>query len=503
MARYLLISPRIAVQKSDFLGSGVPYWPMELSVFAAFLRARGDEVNVFDLFGDSPGTLEDCGDHYLQGRAIRERLGEAALTGADAVVLYALSYMSHRELLDICRKVRDKRPEVPIAVLENSQAVTAYGLNSVSGDFLDAGADLLVCGEAYWNWPEIRDCLARRGALPSPENVITAGHTAPVKRWIEKQPTYPVPAWDLFPVRNYWRLPYSHGPKTSSYLPVLTSRGCPYPCDFCVVPETNSQRWRPRSPQEVVDEIIALRNRFGVRDFQIEDLNPTVRGSRWREVCEQLVARNAGIRFYFVSGTKAETVKVEDVPLLAGAGCRYISVSPESGSPRLMKVIGKRFDHAHGLELAAACHREGIALQACFLVGHPEETEADFDASCTYLRDLIRAGADEVAVFIVAPLAGSALFNRKAIPITEKDALISFSPKGRLDWKTVSLRRKTLIRLFFVEKLKRGGSLWMQGLRALFGTPRTKMENLPRRVAYLLWRIAVHRLRGAGYVSDH
>ena len=335
MSRYLLISPRIAVQKSDFLGSGVPYWPMELSVFAAFLRERGDDVTVFDLFGSSPGSLVDRGDHYLQGQALRERLDDPAVAAAGAVVLYALSYMSHGDLLDICRDLRARRPELPIAILENSQAVTAYGSNSVPGDFFAAGADVLVCGEPYWNWPEIRDCLARRGAAPVPRNVLTTASAGPVVRWIEKQPTYPVPAWDLFPIRNYWRLPYSHGPKTASYLPVLTSRGCPYPCDFCVVPETNSKRWRPRTPKEVVDEMIALRDRFGVRDFQIEDLNPTVRGSRWREVCEQLVARNAAIRFYFVSGTKAETVRVEDVPLLAHDGCRYISISPEAGSPRL------------------------------------------------------------------------------------------------------------------------------------------------------------------------
>ncbi|MCM2328665.1 MAG: radical SAM protein [Lysobacter sp.] len=498
MARYLLVSPRIAVQKSDFLGSGVPYWPMELAVFAAFLRDRGDEVTVFDLFGASPGTLEDRGDHYLQGQALGERLGETAFTAADAVVVYALSYMSHRELLALCSEIRARRPEVPLAVLENSQAVTAYGLDSVAGELLASGADLLICGEAYWNWAELRDCLMRRGAMPVPENAISASRVAGMHRRIEKEPSYPVPAWDLFPIANYWRLPYSHGPKTARYLPVLTSRGCPYPCDFCVVPETNNQRWRPRTPKEVVDELVALRDRFDVHDFQIEDLNPTVRGDRWRAVCEELVRREAGIRFYFVSGTKAETVKVEDVPLLARAGCRYISISPESGSPRLMKVIGKRFDHAHGLELARACHREGIAMQACFLVGHPDETEADFEASRAYLRDLVRAGADEVAIFVVAPLAGSTLFKRKTIPIVEQGALVSFSPKGRLDWETVSLRRKTLIRIFFIEKLKRGGALWMQGLRALFGTPRTKMENLPRRVGYLLWRIALHRLRGAG-----
>ena len=59
--------------------------------------------------------------------------------------------------------------------------------------------------------------------------------------------------------------------------------------------------------------MLTLKDRFGVRHFQIEDLNPTVKGARWEEVCRLLIERNAGIFFYFVSGTKAETVKVDQV----------------------------------------------------------------------------------------------------------------------------------------------------------------------------------------------
>jgi radical SAM superfamily enzyme YgiQ (UPF0313 family) len=49
----------------------------------------------------------------------------------------------------------------------------------------------------------------------------------------------PFPAWALFPLENYWNLRFAHGPQTTErYLPLLTSRGCPYPCKFCVAPTT-------------------------------------------------------------------------------------------------------------------------------------------------------------------------------------------------------------------------------------------------------------------------
>ena len=63
------------------------------------------------------------------------------------------------------------------------------------------------------------------------------------------------PAWEDFPLENYWKLGYSHGPLSDKkYLPMLSSRGCPYPCNFCVVPKTNERKWRSRSPENVVKE---------------------------------------------------------------------------------------------------------------------------------------------------------------------------------------------------------------------------------------------------------
>ncbi len=492
---YTLISPRIAIQKSDFLGSGVPYWPLELATLAAFLRDRGHDVSVIDLFGASPYTLEERPDHYLQGAPISRWVESAAVSEAERFIVFAMSSMSHGDVITITEALRAVRPEVPRAVLENSQAVTAYALNERANELFAAGAQHLICGEAYWNWEEIETWFGDAGENQAPENVLTPRHLdRRVLRKIEPKPAYPVPAWDLFPLKNYWALPYSHGPKTRRFLPVLTSRGCPYSCDFCVVPETNRIRWRSRSPDEVVGEMLALRDRFAVADFQIEDVNPTINDERWEEICRLLIQAKAGVRFAFVSGTKAETVKLAQVPLLAAAGCRYLSISPESGSRRVLRAMRKPFDHGHGLRLVEACGRHGISTQACFLVGHPAETEADHRLSVDYLTQMVRAGLDEVAVFVVAPLPGSELFRRGNITLAS-DALLSFSPRGREDWTVVARRRRELIRVFFVEKLKRGLPLWRQGLRSLAGVPRTKMENLPRRAAFVSWLIARHRLR--------
>jgi hypothetical protein len=488
--RYVLISPRIAIQKADFLGSGVPYWPIELATLASLLRRGGEEIEVIDLFGTAPAELEERQDHYLQGKSISSAFSQRARgTAPECYIVYALSYMSHNELLEICAWLRGVSPNSQIAVLENSQAVTAYSLAPLAADFFGAGANALICGESIHNWVDIKAFLERAGTVP-PANVLAPGLIRPVKRvQIPRRTAYPPPAWDLFPVASYWALPYSHGPKTKRFLPILTSRGCPYPCDFCVVPETTDRRWHGNEPEEVVDEIINLRDRYNVHDFQIEDLNPTVNSKRFQRICELLIERQADIRFYIVSGTKAETVPIEQVPLLARAGCRYISISPESGSVKVMRVVGKPFDYDHGLKLVRACKKAGIRTQACFLVGHPAESEESIAESRRYLRRLVQAGLDEVAVFIVASFAGSRLYTSQRIAIADKKALPSFSPKGRADYPILVRRRRVLITEFFFRRLFRGVDLWLQGFRAIAGRPQTKMENLPWRALYLWWLI--------------
>ena len=185
----------------------------------------------------------------------------------------------------------------------------------------------------------------------------------------------PFPAWEDFPLENYWKLGYSHGPLSDKkYLPMLSSRGCPYPCNFCVVPKTNERKWRSRSPENVVKELEYFKDKLGVTEFHFEDLNPTVNDKRTKELCNLLIEKNLKISWKMVAGTKVESIKdLETVRLLKKSGCNYISISPESGSKDLMKEINKPFNYEHAIKIIKEMKKNKIFSQACFVIGYPGE----------------------------------------------------------------------------------------------------------------------------------
>ena len=484
----LIISPRLAIQKGDFLGSGVPYWPLEAAIFASVWRESYWEVSILDLFGMDPARLTADGSLYWQGMPLQEAVSNRAirLQDYDWVLVYAISCMSHQELLGIVKSLKSLSAR-HVVVFENSQAVTGYDLTETIPFYKEAGADYLLIGEPYSNWEKLKGFFDGTASAP-PANLIDlhAASPVPAKRFTQNPIHTPVPAWDLFPFENYWKLPYSHGPKKAPYFPMLTSRGCPYPCTFCVVPATNEQRWRARSAEEVVAEMVNLHHKYGVLEFQWEDLNSTIDRARVQAIGHLLVEKKLPFRFRLVSGTKVETLDVPTLDAMAEGGCDYISISPESGSPQILQKMRKPFDHAHALQMVKAMHERGIHSQACFVLGHPEETEADRAATESYVKQMVRAGVDEVAFFILSPLPGSALQN--AMPYGNyEEALWSFSPRHRTDYKVLEKWRQRLIRRFFFWKLVfKPGALLRQMWNAFVGRPFTKMEMLPRRVLYIL-----------------
>ena len=114
----------------------------------------------------------------------------------------------------------------------------------------------------------------RRSHLPEPRGRFTPPDDG---RRSADLDSLPFPAWDLFPLENYWKLGYAHAPFTTRrYLALLTSRGCPFDCGFCITPEVSSRRWTARSAENVADEIQAMRPGSG-------SMNSTSRTSipRW------------------------------------------------------------------------------------------------------------------------------------------------------------------------------------------------------------------------------
>ena len=118
------------------------------------------------------------------------------------------------------------------------------------------------------------------------------------------------PLWQKFNMRGYWEVGYSHAPikKNKKFLPIITSRGCPYRCKFCVSPTLNPN-WRYRSAKNVVDEMEYFHNTLNVVDFHVSDLDPTVNEKRIIDICNIIIQRKLKIEWKLSQGTKVETIK--------------------------------------------------------------------------------------------------------------------------------------------------------------------------------------------------
>jgi radical SAM superfamily enzyme YgiQ (UPF0313 family) len=425
-----LISPPLKVQKHDTFTTGIIYMPIGLATISSYLMDLELQHKIIDCFGSQPNQVFQGAHYWNFGIYIEDLIQE--ISDCESVIVYANQASNHESVIEIIQEVRKKYRQVKILVLENTQAVTAYSLKPLEQIFRDAGANGIITGYYEEQLSSIFKYLGMEQLTSSISKNV------------------PIPNWKNFPTSNYWRFKLSHGPfTTSKYLPILTSRGCPFNCSFCVVPATNNRNWIGRPPLEVFNEISYLSNEMGVKEFHLEDLNPTIDIQRIEKIAE--LVSPLKISWKIVAGTKAETIKNEVIlKSLAKSGLRYLSISPESGSQNTKIEIGKRFDNRHAMQLIRWCKKYGVRTQACFVLGMPSEEKRDRRDTLKLIRKFTRIGIDEIAIFIIAPIPGSQVFKT-----SDKFSLtdVSFSPTWRLDYRKLSTIRLNWYFQFLALKL--------------------------------------------------
>jgi anaerobic magnesium-protoporphyrin IX monomethyl ester cyclase len=480
----VLVSPPTLYDPRDPFSTGIVYMPIGLAYGAAALRDAGYAVEVIDAFGERPDRAGLIGSMVMLGLSPDCVAKRVQGSRPMLVVVYANQLTNHDAVIEILRRIRFALPTAVVAVAENTQAVTAYQLMPVADELFSAGANLILAGEMEERIVAVCDALSR-GVQPSQVDVDGVStdlqRRVPLNRIVDLD-VLPFPAWDLFPLTNYWSWGFSHGPLTSDrYLPLLTSRGCPYPCKFCVVPSTNQRKWRSRSAQNVEAEIRYWRELYDVCEFHVEDLNPTISDARMRELSELLIKAQPVI-WKIVAGTKVESIKsAETLSAMASSGLRYLSMSPESGSPDLLKKIGKPFDVGHAMTIIRCAREHGVFTQACFVLGFPGESDRDRFKTLALILKMTWGGIDEIAVFIITPVPGSAIYAEYDGQFSSLSQL-HFSPSWRRDFKILVFWRVLAYSLFLVTKFFRHPILMLHQARNLLrGSYQTKMEMVPRR----------------------
>ncbi len=186
---------------------------------------------------------------------------------------------------------------------------------------------------------------------------------------------------------------------------VITSRGCPASCSFCSSPKFWGKGLRFRSPRSIVDEIRYIRDRYGLIYFSIRDDTFTADRERVLEFCRLLLQEKVYILWNCQSRINA--VDEETLSWMKRAGCECIQFGVESGSPRVLKALGKGITSDQVKRAAQTVRRAGIQLSVYLIAGVPGETEEDLKQTLALL-DAIKAHDGQVSPLAYYP--GTRLF---------------------------------------------------------------------------------------------
>ena len=123
--------------------------------------------------------------------------------------------------------------------------------------------------------------------------------------------------------------------------PLLTSRGCPYGCNFCSVPIISSKRFRMRHPEDCVEELKRVKNEKRIATFEILDDNFTFNMGRAKDFCRALIKADLRLSWHCHNGIRADRLDDELGSLMGQAGCASIAFGIETGDPEVFQRIHK------------------------------------------------------------------------------------------------------------------------------------------------------------------
>lgn len=450
MGKYkvLLINPPFG-RYGGVEGHGGKNTPLNLAYIASFAReeARGVDVDIIDAEG-----LE------LTYEKIYERVDAFSPDIIGITCPTPVYYIVQQ----ICSDLKRKDSDVKIVV--GGPHVTALPKETL----IETDCDVVVIGEGELTFLELISHLKNGRDLGSIAGIAYKenGDIFINKRraLIEDLDMLPFPAKDLLPLDRYY-LPPTKRIKSERATNMITSRGCPFSCKFCMAKTIWTSRTRLRSVKNVIEEIELNVDIYGLTEFSFHDELFTFRRSRVIELCERILKE--GLDITWVCQARAGSVDLEMLRLMKKAGCGKIAFGFESGSDRMLKLMNKKETIQNAIESVRLCKRAGMAVEGAFILGYPGEDEESISQTINFA---LKLDCETVAWFIAIPYPGTELYYeaiekgylKKQInwmefaPVSNLESpmiIPNFTPEELVKWKKRAYRKYYLRPRYIFTKL--------------------------------------------------
>lgn len=369
---------RILLVNTPYPSTEVPTIPLGLAYVAAVLEKEGFEVQVEDFLVTK----------YSKARLERKIVDfTPEIIGITSVTM---NYPIACKILQDCKEI-------------DGNIITVIGGPHVSFWAEEAlgeapWIDIVVRGEGEYTMLEI----AHGKNLKEIDGIAFRGNrdivlTEP-RQWIENLDGLPFPARHIFPLSRYRAFSTDCG--------LISSRGCPFSCIFCLGPKMVGKKGRFRNPKLIVDEIEEILE-YGFKTINVADDLFTLNHKHLYAFCDEVMARK--LKFKWTANSRVDTVNPELLGKMKEAGCSFICYGVESGNQNILKIARKNITREGIREMAKLTKDAGIRSLASFIIGLPGETKESLKESVTFAKGL----GTYYALHLLAPFPGTEVWERK------------------------------------------------------------------------------------------
>lgn len=189
---------------------------------------------------------------------------------------------------------------------------------------------------------------------------------------------------------------------------VFSSRGCPYRCVFCA----SSRYWnqvRFFSPEYVFSEVEDLVSKSGAKMISFYDDLFVANKNRLHDIATLIEQSGLARKVKFTCSCRANLLLEDVVADLKRMGVVSVGMGLESGNPRVLKYLkGKAVtveDNRRAVEILTSA---GIKANASFIIGSPDETEAEMMDTYDFIR---KSKLSFVDIYVLTPYPGTPVWD--------------------------------------------------------------------------------------------
>jgi anaerobic magnesium-protoporphyrin IX monomethyl ester cyclase len=347
--------------------------PLGLMYIAAVLDKAGYKTEILDAFMTDSSFLK-VGDTLEVGMPYRKIHEEIRRRKPDIVGIASPFTCQAENAIRVGDIAKEVNPNILTVV--GGPHVTA-----VPVEFLEEAKsiDIAVIGEGEYTMLDIvkffegiKKISDVQGIAYRLDGAIKQNELRP---FLEDLDELPYPAYHLVDIEQYLN------PRKIEYrsfkdraVSMITSRGCPFNCNFCSVHLHMGNKFRAHSVNYVINHIEYVVNKFGVKTIFFEDDNLTFDMKRFESICDKMIEKGVKFNWETPNGIRADYLTLSLLKKMKKSGCQSVFFGIESGDQYILdNIIGKSLNLKKVVNVAKMCKDIGISTAAFYIIGFPGE----------------------------------------------------------------------------------------------------------------------------------